>query len=76
MGQSQLNRFSLSENREKKEKIFRQDPFKPQLKTHKITGKLKGYWAFSFDYERRIIFEFVSKKVVWFHSVGGHEIYR
>jgi mRNA-degrading endonuclease YafQ of YafQ-DinJ toxin-antitoxin module len=28
---------------EEKEKIFRQDPFGPRLKTHKLTGKLKDY---------------------------------
>jgi addiction module RelE/StbE family toxin len=62
---------------EKKEKLFRQDPFNPKLKTHKLTGQLKSYWSFSIDFEHRIIFEFAHKKeVVWFHSVGGHEIYR
>lgn len=61
---------------EEKEKIFRKDPYSPQLKTHKLTGKLKEYWAFSIDYQYRIIFEFRDKNVVWFHSVGTHEIYR
>lgn len=51
---------------EKKEKLFRKDPFYSQLKTHKLTGKLKGYWAFSIDYQHRIIFEFASKNTVWF----------
>lgn len=60
---------------EKKEKLFRDDPFNPQLKTHKLTGKLKEFWAFSIDFEYRIIFEFASKDIVWFHSVGTHGIY-
>lgn len=60
---------------EKKEKLFRQDPFHPQLKTHKLTGKLKDFWAFSIDFEYRIIFEFASKDIVWFHSAGTHGIY-
>jgi len=42
---------------EDKEKIFRNDPFSPSLKTHKLTGRLKTYWAFSIDYQFRIIFE-------------------
>ena len=61
---------------EKKEKIFRKDPFAPQLKTHKLTGKLKSYYSFSIDYQYRIIFELVKKDTVWLHSVGTHEIYK
>ncbi|HUD09310.1 MAG TPA: type II toxin-antitoxin system mRNA interferase toxin, RelE/StbE family [Patescibacteria group bacterium] len=61
---------------EKKEKIFRKDLFEPSLKTHKLTGKLKEYYSFSIDYQYRIIFEFAGKDVVWFHSVGTHEIYK
>jgi len=29
---------------EKKEIVFRKDPFDPNLKTHKLTGKLKMYY--------------------------------
>lgn len=61
---------------EEKEKVFRKNPQSPNLKTHKLTGKLKEYYAFSIDYQYRIIFEFVSEKEVWFHSVGTHEIYK
>ena len=61
---------------EKKETIFRKDPFEPSLKAHKLTGKLKEYYSFSIDYQYRIIFEFAEKNVVWFHSVGTHEIYK
>jgi len=60
---------------EEKEKIFRKDPFDPKLKTHKLLGKLKEYYSFSIDYQYRIIFEFNKKDIVWFHSVGTHEIY-
>lgn len=60
---------------EKKESLFREDPFSPQLKTHKLTGKLKYYWSFSIDYQYRIIFEFADKDIIWFHSIGTHAIY-
>lgn len=60
---------------EKREKIFRLDPFDPRLKTHRLTGKLKGYYSFSIDYHYRIIFELAEKDIVWFHSVGTHAIY-
>jgi len=61
---------------EKKETVFRKDPFDKALKTHKLTGKLKEYYSFSIDYQYRIIFEFAGKDTVWFHSVGTHEIYK
>jgi len=61
---------------EKKETIFRKDPFDTQLKTHKLSGKLKEYHSFSIDYQYRIIFEFTEKNIVWFHSVGTHEVYK
>jgi addiction module RelE/StbE family toxin len=68
--------YKVKLSAEKREKIFRKDPFDPQLKTHKLTGKLKDYHAFSIDYQYRIIFEFVEKDTVWFYSVGTHEIYK
>ena len=61
---------------ERKEQLFRLDPHNPQLKTHKLTGKLVEYWAFSINHTYRIIFQFRGNNVVWFHSVGTHGMYR
>jgi mRNA-degrading endonuclease YafQ of YafQ-DinJ toxin-antitoxin module len=66
----------LKELAEEKEVIFRADPFSKKLDTHKLSGWLKGYWAFSIDNKCRIIFEFSKKNNVWFHSVGDHSIYK
>lgn len=60
---------------EEREKIFRQDPFDPQLKTHKLAGKMRGYWAFSIDYRYRIVFSFEGGGLVRFHAIGTHDIY-
>ena len=60
---------------EEKEKIFRKDPFDPQLKTHKLAGRMRGYWAFSVDYRYRILFSFEGEGLVRFHTVGTHDIY-
>lgn len=60
---------------EEKEKIFRQNPFDLRLKTHKLTGQLKKYWAFSIDYRYRILFSFEGKGLVRFHTVGTHDVY-
>jgi len=61
---------------EKKESFFRKNPFDTRLKTHKLTGKLKDFWAFSIDRKTRIIFEFINENTIHFHSVGSHQIYR
>lgn len=61
---------------EKKEFIFRNNPFESRLDTHKLSGRLKEYWAFSIDKKYRIIFEFAEKDMIWFHSVGDHSIYQ
>jgi len=60
----------------KKEKIFKSDPFDNRLRTHKLSGKLKDCWAFSISYYERIIFEFGDNKIVYFLSIGGHDIYK
>jgi mRNA-degrading endonuclease YafQ of YafQ-DinJ toxin-antitoxin module len=41
------------------------DAFHPQLKTHKLKGKLAGSWACSGGYDLRVVFQFVKH--------GGHE---
>ena len=64
------------EKAEEKEKLFRADPFDPKLKTHKLGGRFKGYWAFWIDQKYRIVFEFADEGVVWFHSAGDHSIYQ
>jgi mRNA interferase YafQ len=35
-----------------------QDPFQPMLKTHKLSGQLKGLWACWAEYDCRIVFAF------------------
>ena len=58
------------------EKIFRKNPFDPRLKTHKLSGSMKDYWAFSINYSYRIGFTFVDSDLVKFHAVGTHDIYK
>jgi len=59
-----------------KEKIFKKDQFDLRLKTHKLSGKLFDRWAFWVDYKNRIIFSFEKKDLVYFHTIGGHDIYK
>lgn len=57
------------------EQIFRTNPFDPRLKTHKLNGKLKNHWAFSVDYQYRIIFRFLEPEKVYFNTIGKHDVY-
>jgi len=59
-------------------KLLVQDPFAPQLKTHKLRGKLSGSWACSIGYDLRIIFDFVKSKKqkeddIFLIEIGTHE---
>lgn len=61
---------------EKKINLFLQDPFDKSLKTHKLSGKLSGYWSFSVNYHLRIIFEFIDETTVGLVDIGTHGIYK
>ncbi len=67
---------NVQEEALKREKLFRKNPFDPRLKTHKLSGTLKDFWAFSISYSYRIGFTFVQGDLVRFHAVGTHDIYR
>ena len=59
------------------EDIFRNDPFNPQLRTHKLHGKHGKEWAFSVTQRCRIKFIFVNGNTVLFTDIGTHpEVYR
>jgi len=58
-----------------KGKKFRDNPFDKSLKTHKLHGKLDGFYAFRIDYEYRIIFKFVDEQTVLLYQIGTHQIY-
>lgn len=66
----------IKKKAEKKELIFREDPFKVSLKTHKLSGKLGTYWSFSIDYQYRIVFRFTDTGEILFVDVGTHSVYK
>ena len=53
--------------------LFSKEPFSPRLRTHKLTGKLEGFWAFSVTFHRRGIFKFLDKNEVLLIDIGGHD---
>ncbi len=58
-----------------KELLFREDPRNISLKTHKLHGDLKSFWAFSVNNKIRIIFDFDQDKNVRFYTIGNHDVY-
>jgi len=55
---------------------FKNDPFDPKLRTHKLSGKLKDLWGFSIEYDLRVVFYFVDNRRVVFVDIGTHtEVY-
>jgi addiction module RelE/StbE family toxin len=52
---------------------FLEDPFDSHLRTHKLSGKLKGTWAFSINEEYRVLFEFIDKYKVLLIDFGTHD---
>lgn len=60
---------------EKKEKIFRSNPFDKRLRTHKLKGPLREYWSCSIDYRYRVVFRFMEHNLIFFYAVGDHSVY-
>ena len=56
--------------------VFRENPFAPSLETHKLSGKLKGFWSFSITQKHRILFKQVGNSTYAFHDIGDHDIYK
>lgn len=55
---------------------FKNNPFEPKLRTHKLSGKLKDMWGFSIEYDLRVVFYFVDTKRAVFVDIGTHtEVY-
>lgn len=66
----------VKEEAKEKERIFRENPFDQRLKTHKLGGKLAGFWAFSVNFQYRVIFRFQPDRSIRFYAIGRHSIYK
>jgi len=52
---------------------FSNAPFHPSLRTHKLSGKLKGLSAFIVEYDCRIVFRFLDGEDVLLIDIGKHD---
>ncbi|MDI6891263.1 MAG: type II toxin-antitoxin system mRNA interferase toxin, RelE/StbE family [Thermodesulfovibrionales bacterium] len=53
--------------------LFSNEPFNPRLRTHKLTGRLEGLWAFSVAFDCRVIFKFLDKNEALLIDIGRHD---
>ena len=56
--------------------LLAEDAFHPQLKTHKLKGKLAASWACSAGHDLRVIFQFVKHKgadAILLEGIGSHD---
>lgn len=63
--------LAIQKKAERRENIFRQNPFHPLLNTEKLKPKQKEYWSFRIDKSYRIIFRFNNKQII-FITCGHH----
>ena len=66
----------IKEQAKEKEKVFRLNQFDQSLRTHKLSGKDEGCWAFWISYSYRIKFIFINQSEILFLEVGLHNIYK
>lgn len=74
----QYNKLPKSLQTEAKEKItlFKHDQKHPFLKTHKLKGKMRGYYSFYVNYQYRIVFEYDAKNIAALLFIGDHDVYK
>ncbi len=66
----------LADNIKETLSLLEKDIFHPQLKTHKLKGKLEGRWACSSAYDLRIVFKIVqleNMEAILLLTIGTHD---
>ena len=67
------NQIILEKKFWQKVQLFINDPFHRNLKTHKLSGKLKNLLSFTIDYDCRVIFYFKTSSKAVFVDIGTHD---
>jgi mRNA-degrading endonuclease YafQ of YafQ-DinJ toxin-antitoxin module len=55
--------------------IFKVDKTDARLRLHKLHGRFADYWAFTADYDCRIIFRYGNDDEIFLVAIGDHRIY-
>ena len=54
---------------------FTADPQDPLLRSHKLKGELKDYWAFSVDDDLRVVYRWEGEEAFLVNLGSHHEVY-
>src|SRR3989344_5075744 len=57
---------NIQDTIDRKDKIFRENPFDPSLRTHKLHGPIGGLWSFWATRNYRVLFEFVKDDAIFY----------
>jgi len=52
---------------------FIDNPHHLSLRTHKLSGKLRGLWAFIVAFDCRIVFQFLDEQNILLIDIGKHD---
>ena len=72
------NNAELTQKIVKVLELLQENPFNPSLKTHKLHGKLKDFWASILEYDCRIVFGFTNnpdndEEIIALIDIGTHD---
>lgn len=70
---------SLQDEAREKMGLFAENTNHPFLKTHRLKGRLKGFWSFSVNYKDRIVFQYENhegQKRAALLAIGDHGVYQ
>jgi mRNA-degrading endonuclease YafQ of YafQ-DinJ toxin-antitoxin module len=70
-----LPKVLQAEMRER-DRWFKDNCFDSRLRTHKLSGKLDGFWSFSLTHKYRVLFHFANDAEVILDDIGDHALYR
>jgi len=56
--------------------LFQTQPFHPSLRTHKLSGQLREYYAFYLRDGYRVLLDFVGPHIVLLVNIGSHDDYQ
>ncbi len=53
--------------------LFIQNPQEPSIRTHRLHGILADHYAFSVDFDCRVIFKKISEDTILLVDIGNHD---
>ena len=53
--------------------LFAKEHFAPELRNHKLSGKLKDLRSIDIEPDCRVVFKYINKKTAMLINIGSHE---